>query len=428
MALEPVLTRNVGVPGSRTLPVYRARGGYQALQKALRWAPGQVIDQVKASGLRGRGGAGFPCGMKWSFMPKEPVQGRPHYLICNADESEPGTFKDRVLIEHDPHLLLEGVIIAAYATRVEKAFIYIRGEYALGAKILLAAVEEAKADGFLGRDILGSGFNCDIVVHRGAGAYICGEETALMDSLEGGRGNPRLKPPFPAAQGVYGCPTTINNVETLCCVPFIVERGADWFKAIGPDERNTGPKLYCVSGHVAKPGTYELPLGIPLEELIYEHAGGMLRPGKRLKAVIPGGSSVPVLRAEECRNLRMDFDSLAKAGTMLGSAAVMVMDEATDMVRVLERIATFYAHESCGQCTPCREGTGWLKKILTKIRSGRGTPADLELLDSVAGNMRGTTICPLADAAAMPCQSFLQKFRDEFEHYIRHGRSMVEAG
>lgn len=428
MVMEPVLTRNVGISGSRTLQVYRERGGYQALQMALRSAPGQVIDQVKASGLRGRGGAGFPCGLKWSFMPKEPTQDRPHYLICNADESEPGTFKDRVLIEHDPHLLLEGVIIAAYAIRAEKAFIYIRGEYALGAKILLAAVGEARAGGLLGRNILGTGFNCDIVVHRGAGAYICGEETALMDSLEGGRGNPRLKPPFPAAHGVYGCPTTINNVETLCCVPFIIERGADWFKAIGPDERNTGPKLYCLSGHILKPGTYELPLGTPLEELIYEHAGGMLRPGKKLKAVIPGGSSVPVLRAEECRNLRMDFDSLAKAGTMLGSAAVMVMDETTDMVRLMERIATFYAHESCGQCTPCREGTGWLKKILTRIRSGGGTPADLDLLDAVAGNMRGTTICPLADAAAMPCQSFLGKFRGEFEHYIRHGRSAVEAG
>ncbi|RMG43567.1 MAG: NADH oxidoreductase (quinone) subunit F [Acidobacteria bacterium] len=423
--MEKVLTRNVGIADSHRLETYRARGGYRALEKACRMEPDEIVGAVKTSGLRGRGGAGFPTGVKWSFMPKEPHPDRPHYLVCNADESEPGTFKDRLLIENDPHLLLEGCLIAARAVRSSKVFIYIRGEYVLGARRLEQAAAEAREAGIIGQDIFGSGWSCDIVVHRGAGAYICGEETALLDSLQGGRGNPRLKPPFPAQYGIYGMPTTVNNVETLCCVPLIIERGADWFKSIGPDERNTGPKLYCLSGHVKRPGVYEAPMGIELLELIEEFGGGMLREGRKLKAVIPGGSSVPVLRAEECQGLRMDFDSLAKAGTMLGSAGTMVMDETTDMVAVMERIAHFYAHESCGQCTPCREGTGWLLKILHRIRSGRGRPEDLDLLDSVAGHMMGTTICPLADAAAMPCRSFVSKFREEFEHYIRHGRSMT---
>jgi NADH-quinone oxidoreductase subunit F len=360
-------------------------------------------------------------------MPKEPTPERPNYLVCNADESEPGTFKDRVLMEYDPHLLVEGCLIAAWAMRASIAFIYIRGEYVLGARTLERAVSEAKAAGLAGKNILGSGFSCDVVVHRGAGAYICGEETALMDSLEGGRGNPRLKPPFPAAHGVYGKPTTINNVETLCCVPFIVERGADWFKGIGPDERNTGPKLYCLSGHVKRPGVYEDAMGLPIMQLIDEYGGGMVRPGKALKAVIPGGSSVPVLRASECQDLRMDFDSLAKAGSMLGSAGCMVMDETTDMVAVMERIATFYSHESCGQCTPCREGTGWLLKVIKRIRRGNGRVEDLALLDEVAKNMQGTTICPLADAAAMPVRSFVSKYREEFEHYIVHGKPLAGA-
>jgi NADH-quinone oxidoreductase subunit F len=427
MVMEPVLTRNVGLENSGTLKVSRARGGYEALRRALTLTPEALIDIVKASGLRGRGGAGFPTGVKWAFMPRTPTPARPNYLICNADESEPGTFKDRVLIECDPHLVIEGCLIAARAIQASTAFIYIRGEYALGARILEQAVAEAQAAGLIGREIQKSDFSCEVVVHRGAGAYICGEETALMDSLEGGRGNPRLKPPFPAARGLYGCPTTINNVETLAAVPFIVERGADWFKSIGPDERNTGPKLYCLSGHIRRPGVYELPMGVPVVELIHEHGGGMLRPGKKLKAFIPGGSSVPVLRADECEWLRMDFDSLAKAGSMLGSAGCIVMDEATDMVRVMERIAHFYAHESCGQCTPCREGTGWIEKIIHRIRAGGGRPEDLEVLDTAAENMIGSTICPLADAAAMPCRSFVAKFRDEFEHYIRHGRSVVAA-
>ena len=425
--MEPVLTRNVGIDGSQTLGVYQARGGYLALRKALGLTPDALVNLVKASGLRGRGGAGFPTGLKWSFMPKDPTPERPNYLVCNADESEPGTFKDRLLIENDPHMLLEGTLIAAYALRAERAFIYIRGEYAYGAKTLIDALREARAAGYVGRDVLGSGWSCEIVIHRGAGAYICGEETALMDSLEGGRGNPRLKPPFPAAHGVYGRPTTINNVETLCCVPFIVERGADWFKAIGPDEKNTGPKLYCLSGHVRRPGVYEAPMGLPLAELIDGFGGGMLRPGRALKAVIPGGSSTPVLRAEECAGLRMDFDALAKAGSMLGSAGCIVMDEGTDMVAVAERVAHFYAHESCGQCTPCREGTGWIEKVIARIRRGGGRPEDLELLDEIAQGMQGTTICPLADAAAMPCRAFVAKFRDEFEHYIEHGRPLAAA-
>lgn len=423
--MEPVLTRNVGIPDSRTLAVARARGGYQALRKALALEPAAVTEMVKASGLRGRGGAGFPTGLKWSFMPKQVVPDRPHYLICNADESEPGTFKDRLLLEEDPHLVIEGCLIAAYAIRARTAFLYIRGEYTLATKILEKASAEVYQAGLAGKNILGSGWSCDVIVHRGAGAYICGEETALMDSLEGGRGNPRLKPPFPAQCGLYNCPTTINNVETLSCVPFILERGPEWFRSIGPDERNTGPKLFALSGHVKNPGVYELPMGVTLEELLEKHGGGMVRPGKKLKALVPGGSSVPVLTAADCQGLRLDFDSVAKAGSMLGSAAVYAMDETTDMVKVAERTAHFYAHESCGQCTPCREGTGWLEKVIHRIRSGGGRMEDLDLLESFSLNMmNGTTICPLSDAAAMPIRSFLAKFRGEFEHYIRHGRPL----
>jgi NADH-quinone oxidoreductase subunit F len=422
--MEKILTKNVGITGARTLEAVRPRGAYEALRKALGMEPDAVTEEVKTSGLRGRGGAGFPTGRKWEFMPRQPAPERPSFLICNADESEPGTFKDRLIMEEDPHLLIEGCLISCYAMRASCAFIYIRGEYTLAARVLDEAVEQARAANLVGRNILGSGFDCEVVVHRGAGAYICGEETALMDSLEGGRGNPRLKPPFPAQYGLYGHPTTINNVETLACVPSIVERGGDWFRAIGPDERNTGPKLYCVSGHVKDPGVYELTMDVTMDELL-EICGGMLRPDKPLKAVIPGGSSVPVLTAEECKGLRLDFDSLAGAGSMLGSAGVMVMDETTDMVSVMERIAHFYSHESCGQCTPCREGTGWLEKVVRRIRRGHGDLEDLKTLDDVAGNMMGTTICPLSDAAAMPMRSFLQKYRHEFEYYIEHKRSLV---
>jgi NADH-quinone oxidoreductase subunit F len=421
--VEPILTRNVDKEGSETLAVYRKSGGYAPLAKALAMDPDAVTEEVKASGLRGRGGAGFPAGVKWSFMPKD--DGRPHYLVNNADESEPGTFKDRLLLERDPHMVIEGSLIAAYAIRAEICFIYLRGEYGEPRRVMERAIAEAYEANLAGKNILGKGFDCEVVLHVGAGAYICGEETALMDSLEGGRGNPRLKPPFPAQRGVYDMPTTINNVETLANVPHIIERGADWYKSIGTDERNTGPKLYSLSGHVKRPGNYELPIGVPLMELIEEHGGGMLRPDRPLKAVIPGGSSVPVLRADECRDALMDYDNLAAKGSMLGSAGCMVMDESTCMVRAMERIAHFYAHESCGQCTPCREGCGWLEKIIARIERGEGRLEDLDLLLSIAGNMQGTTICPLSDAAAMPCESFVTKFRDEFEYHVKNAACLV---
>jgi NADH-quinone oxidoreductase subunit F len=414
--MEKILTRNIHKDRSVSIDVYEAGGGYQALRKAVRsLAPDEVTEQVKKSGLRGRGGAGFPCGLKWSFMPKAKT--RPHYLLCNADESEPGTFKDRLLMELDPHLVLEGCLIASYAIRADACYVYIRGEFVHATGVLERAVAEAYARGYAGRGVLGSDFSCELVVHRGAGAYICGEETALMTSLEGDRGYPRVKPPFPAQRGVWGSPTTINNVETLACVPSIVERGADWFAAIGPNERNSGPKLYCLSGHVKRPGVYEAAMGLPLHELIYDLGGGMLHADRPLKACIPGGSSVPVLAAAEC-DVALDFDSLAKAGSALGSAGIMVMDRSTCMVRALGRIAHFYAHESCGQCTPCREGTGWLERMLDRIEAGRGRPEDIDLLVSVANNIEGNTICALGDAAAWPVQSFVRKFRDEFVAHV----------
>ncbi len=418
--MERILTRNVDKDHSESLAVYEAGGGYQALRKALReMTPDAVTEEVKKSGLRGRGGAGFPTGLKWSFMPREVDPKRPHYLLNNADESEPGTFKDRLLMEKDPHLVIEGTLLGAYAIRASTAYIYIRGEYTFPARVLEKALAEARAAGYVGKNVLGSGWDCEVWVHRGAGAYICGEETALMSSLEGDRGYPKLKPPFPAQRGVWGCPTTINNVETLANVPFIVERGAEWYLGIGKAPKNTGPKLYSLSGHVKRPGNYEAPMGLPLMELIHDLGGGMLHPDRPLKAVIPGGSSVPVLRAEECE-VDLDYDSLAAKGTFLGSAGVMVMDSSTCMVRAMERIAHFYAHESCGQCTPCRQGTGWLEKILARIESGRGAPRDLELVESVSNNIMGNTICALGDAAAMPAISFVKKFREEFLHHIEH--------
>jgi NADH-quinone oxidoreductase subunit F len=372
---------------------------------------------VKSSGLRGRGGAGFPTGLKWSFLPKQTE--KPVYLCVNADESEPGTFKDREIIEFDPHQLLEGIIITSYAIRCHKAFIYIRGEFFFGAKVLDGAIAEAQAKGYLGKNVFGSGFDLDVVVHRGAGAYICGEETGLIESLEGKRAYPRVKPPFPAAYGVFGSPTIVNNVETLACVPHIISRGPEWFKSIGP-EKGPGPKLYCVSGHVERPGIYELPMGTPLREILYTHCGG-IPGGRKLKAVIPGGSSVPVFTAEEI-DVPMDFDSVAKAGSLLGSAGIIVMDDSTCMVRALEVIARFYHHESCGQCTPCREGTGWLHKVLRHLEDGTGRDEDLQLLVDISDNMMGNTVCVLADAAAMPTKSFVSKFRDEFVEHVRLGR------
>ncbi len=409
MALEPVLTRNVGHPEALTVQGYRDRGGYGALAKALGMEPSAVIDEVKASGLRGRGGAGFPTGMKWSFIPKGNE--KPKYVVCNADESEPGTFKDRLLMEKDPHLLIEGCAICGWAVGAETTYIYIRGEYTYAARVLDEAIREAYAAGLLGENILGSGFRHHMYVHRGAGAYICGEETGLLESLEGKRGQPRVKPPFPAVVGAFGCPTVINNVETLCCVPPILERGAAWFKAIGTDERNTGPKLYAISGHVEKPGTYELPIGVTFDELL-DVAGGMLG-GKALKAFVPGGASAPILTAAD-RHLKLDFDTMAKAGSMLGSAAVIVMDETTDMVRVAYRFAKFFAHESCGQCTPCREGTHWMELILSRILHGEGKPSDVDLLLNVSKRVGGNSLCALGDAAVGPAHSIASKFRDEF--------------
>ena len=417
---EKILTRNVGVPGSATIEVYEQRGGYQAFRKALTMAPEAVAEEVKKSGLRGRGGAGFPTGVKWGFMPKDSP--KPRYLIVNADESEPGTFKDRLLMEHDPHLVLEGTLITAHAIRAKMAFIYVRGEFVRPIRILERAVAEARARGYVGANILGSGTDCEVIVHSGAGAYICGEETSLMESLEGSRGYPRLKPPFPAIVGLYGCPTTINNVETLCNVPFIVARGADWFLKIGRDAKNTGPKLYCMSGHVKKPGVYEFPLGADLMMLINEAAGGIWKADRKLKAVVPGGASAPVLTADECRDLPMDFDSLMARKSMLGSAGVMVMDDSVCMVRALERILRFFAHESCGQCTPCRIGMDWIHRIVKRIETGGGQEGDCETVLDVCDRMIGKTICVFADAGALPAISFVTKFRHEFDDHIRAGR------
>jgi NADH-quinone oxidoreductase subunit F len=416
-----ILTKNVHIANLRQIAVYESLGGYQGLAKALReHKPAEIIDIVKKSGLRGRGGAGFPTGMKWGFVPKD--SGKPVYLCVNADESEPGTFKDRVIIEKDPHQLIEGTIISAYALGCHQAFIYIRGEYCYGAGVLNEAIREAYEKGYLGKNILGSGYDLDMIVHRGAGAYICGEETALLESIEGRRGHPRLKPPFPAVVGLYGSPTVINNVETLANIPHIINNGAEWYAKIGVD-RNAGTRLFGVSGHVVRRGIYELPLGTSLRELIFDHCGG-IRDGRKLKAVVPGGSSVPILTADKV-DLALDFDSVAKAGSMLGSAGVIVMDDSTCMVRAAMRIARFYAEESCGQCTQCREGTEWIYRILKRLENGEGRKGELELLLDLCANMKALTICPLSDAAAMPIESYIQKFYDEFAAHIEEQRCVV---
>ncbi|MBI3799839.1 MAG: NADH-quinone oxidoreductase subunit NuoF [Deltaproteobacteria bacterium] len=415
---ERVLLRHLDVPNIRKLDVYLAQGGYEAARKALTTLkPEEVTEQVKASNLRGRGGAGFVAGMKWGFLPKDSP--KPVYLCCNADESEPGTFKDRAIIEWNTHILLEGILIAAYAIKSHTAYIYIRGEFALGAKHLEEAIAEAYAKGFLGKNIFGIGYDLDVYVHRGAGAYICGEETGLIESLEGKRAYPRIKPPFPAVYGLFGSPTIVQNVETLSCVPSIMKNGPAWFKAIGP-ETGPGPKIYCVSGHVEKPGLYELPMGMPLRAVIYDYAGG-IRGGKKLKAVMPAGSSFPVLRPDEI-DVNMDFDSMRKINAFLGTAGIIVMDEDTCMVRALEIVDRFYHHESCGQCSPCREGTGWLHKLLVRLEEGNGQAEDIDLMNKISDNMMGNTVCVLADAAAMPTQSYISKFRDEFLAHVTLGR------
>jgi NADH-quinone oxidoreductase subunit F len=405
-----VISKHFGDPKQRRVDSYVEGGGYGALKKALGMAPAEVIDLVKASGLRGRGGAGFPTGVKWSFMPKEPS--KPHYLLCNADESEPGTFKDRELMRWDPHQLIEGCLIGAYAIRAKHVYIYCRGEFFEANQVLARAVEDAYAKGYAGKDLMGSGTEIDVTVHQGAGAYICGEETGLMSSLEGRRGLPRVKPPFPAAVGVFGMPSTINNVETLAAVPHIVSNGAEWYRQWG-SEKSPGTKLFCVSGHVRKPGNYELPLGFPLSELIDDVCGGV-REGRTLKAVIPGGSSVPIIDAAEARACRLDYEGCVAVGTMLGCASVIVMDDSTDIVKQVRRMVDFYAHESCGQCTPCREGSAWTAQILRRIEDGHGSEEDLDVLMEMTQQMVGTTICVLSDSVAAPVQSAIKKFRAEF--------------
>lgn len=413
----PILSSRFGKPGGTWLEEYVADGGYMAAKKALTtMTPQEVIEEVSQPNLRGLGGAGFPAGKKWSFVPKNTE--KPVYLVVNADEGEPGTFKDRYIMERDPHALIEGMIIAAYAIDSHKAYVYIRGEYFRSAKRLQRALEEASGQGWLGKDIQGSGFDLDIVIHRGAGAYICGEETALLTSLEGGKGFPRLKPPFPAISGLFSCPTIVNNVETLSCVPFIIRNGAQRFSMIGT-EKQGGTRLFCVSGHVVQPGVYEEPVTISLRKLI-EKAGG-IRNSNKLKAVIPGGISAKILKADEI-DVGMDFDSLLAAGSMAGSGGVIVLDETTCMVETLDSAARFFADESCGQCSPCREGTGWIHRIIQRIIKGKGNLQDLDDLLAIAGDMEGKTICVFADAAAWPVQSYIMKFRDEFEEYITSGR------
>lgn len=417
---EPVLLKNINTPDSHRIDVYLKKGGYQALPSALKMQSDALIQMIKDSGLRGRGGAGFSTGLKWSFITKDPTI--PKYLCCNADEGEPGTFKDRAIIEKDPHELIEGMAIACYAIGAEAAYIYIRGEFALGAKRLEQAISEAYKKGYLGKNILNSSFNCDIYVHKGAGAYICGEETALIESIEGKRGQPRIKPPFPAQVGLFAKPTVINNVETLACIPHIINKGPKWFASIGP-EKSPGPKIFGVSGHVRKPGLYELPMGTPLREVIFTHAGG-IRDGRKFKAAIPGGVSAPML-TEKDLDTPMDFDSMAAKGTMLGSAGVIVMDDTTCIVKVAMRTMGFFRHESCGKCTPCREGTDWTYKVLHRIEHGQGKDGDVELVETLCGNIFGRTFCPLGDGAVMALRGALKNFRDEFVYHVKNKRCVV---
>ncbi len=413
---QKLIFHDIDEPGLDTIEVYRRRGGYEQLRKALAMPRDAVLNELLASGLRGRGGAGFAMGKKVSFLPKGAMD---IYLCCNADESEPGTFKDREIMQKNPHLLIEGIIIAAYAAGANKAFIYIRGEYQLQADVLDAAVAEAERAGYLGDRILGSDHTLSLVVHRGAGAYICGEETALLDSLEGKRGNPRLKPPFPANQGLYQGPTLINNVETLSTVPFIIQMGGEEYAKLGT-ETSTGTKLVSVSGHVRRPGNYEIELGIPSREIIYGLAGGPPK-GREVKLWFPGGSSSPVLTKDDL-DLPYDFDTMAKAGSMLGSGAIIVVDDQTSVVDVAYKTAYFYRHESCGKCTPCREGTNWTVKMLERMKAGEATPMDLDIVASVCTNIMGHCLCVLGDAMAMPVGSMVAKFRDEFEEYIEARR------
>jgi NADH-quinone oxidoreductase subunit F len=418
------VTPDFDVPGIDTLEVYRAHGGYDALSEALqRFSPDELLEEVKQSGLRGRGGAGFATGQKWSFLP--PTSPRPRYLCVNADESEPGTFKDRMIMEMSPHLLIEGTILTSYATKVHHAFIYVRGELDFAATQVERAVREAYGAGLLGKNILGSGFDLEITVHRGAGAYICGEESALLESLEGKRGYPRLKPPFPAVVGLYNGPTVINNAETVATVPAIVRYGAHTYAAYGTG-KSTGTRIYCLSGHVERPGNYELPLGTPLRTLIEEFGGGV-RDGTRLKAVIPGGSSTPFLMPGQL-DTPLDYESVAAAGSMLGSGGVVVLDEDTCIVGAVLRMSEFYRDESCGKCTPCREGTFWLVQLLERLEHGQGKASDIALLTDICDNMNGKCFCPLGDAATMCITSSIRLFRDEYLHHISAHSCLVGPG
>jgi NADH-quinone oxidoreductase subunit F len=421
MSMEPLILPNI--LNLHAIDVYESHGGYENLRKALSMKPEEVTDEVKKSGLRGRGGACFPTGLKWTFMPKQSV--KPKYLCVNGDESEPGTFKDRQIFEFNPHLLIEGTIITSYAIGAATAYIYIRGEYAAWIKMLQKAIDDARSRGYIGDNLMGSGFKLDVVIHRGAGAYICGEESALMNSIEGERGYPRVKPPFPAQNGLWGCPTTINNVETIANVPIILKMGWESYSMIGK-AKHPGPILVGVSGHVNRPGVYEMPTGVLLTEIIQTYAGGV--PGnKKIKAVIPGGSSTMILRGEAIDGVTMDAEGLKAAGSSVGTAGMIVMDENTDLIKVITRITKFYYHESCGQCTPCREGTGWMFKILKRFENYEARMQDIDLLLDVANNIEGNTICALGDAAAWPVQSMISRFRDEFEQRVLKSRTVERA-
>lgn len=412
---EPVLTQFAFTPGGAELDHYvKNQAGYQGLKKALAMTPEAVIEDVKKSGLRGRGGAGFPTGLKWQFVDKKSP--KPKYIVCNADESEPGTFKDHLLMERNPHLLVEGCLIGCYAIGSKAAYIYIRGEFYHLFPTMQKAIDDARKAGYLGKNIMGTGFDCEVYLHRGAGAYEAGEETALLESLEGKRAQPRFKPPFPAVEGAWKCPTAVNNVETLCNVPLVMTRGAEWFASLGP-EKNGGPKLFCVSGAVKNPGVFEAPMKVTLQELIYEYAGGP-KDGHTIKAVIPGGSSVPILMPDQL-DIPASFDDVQKAGSLLGSAAIMVLDDTTDMVWLAENLLHFYRHESCGKCTPCREGTDWLYRLLHRMTQGKATEKDITLLQSVANQINGKTLCAFGDAAATPVLTTLKWFRPEFEAYVK---------
>lgn len=405
-----------------SLDYARKRGDWDNTKDIIAKGPDWIIEEMKKSGLRGRGGAGFPTGMKWSFMPKESADGRPSYLVINADESEPGTCKDRDIMRHDPHKLIEGALIASFAMRAHRCYIYIRGEFYNEGSNLNKAIAEAYAAGLLGKNAAGSGWDFDLVLHRGAGAYICGEETALIESLEGNKGQPRNKPPFPAMAGLYSCPTTVNNVETIAVVPTILRRGGAWFAGIGRDEKNTGTKLFCISGHVNQPCNVEEAMGIPMKELIEKHCGGVRGGWDNLLGVIPGGSSTPVLTKDVCDTMYMDFDSLKAAGSGLGTAGLIVMDKSTDIIEAIARLAHFYMHESCGQCTPCREGTGWLWRIMTRMVEGNATIEEIDTLQELTKEIEGHTICALGDAAAWPIQGLIKNFRPVLEERIMQYR------